>query len=515
MSSASSFNPGIPTQKTYPAVARCLQEKDIGQQIVKVELCASGIGRWSFIPLDNDPETIRNESVKLSKLTDRDIILVNSNTYNLNGDWLGPYWATAEELIEYLKDNPSSDTLSVPVSSHSLMRMMKSQTTSPLMAMQSQMTPQFIKNQTLLKLIDCLAVAAKIVLKNHPTSLDYSFYPPDPDSSSKPQGGPITPNLFSDEPHEILGIHPGEKDLTVIKKRFNGLALKHHPDKGGDATLYEKIRVAYEKLTDLGVKKLFRFSEDSLPKTKLTEATQYKNLFKQMVFTSKEIAVLLPLIDHFLKELSSVDSGSFKDKFFEFMYNNLIKDVSSLQNYYTIKQQLLSMELPNHSMDLNRRYELGAKVFEELSTLGSSQFNFSSLEQFNSVYSTILDKYTACQRVIAESYLEDNKIDELANLSSERLKFITKLKENFQCQVEKALKEKEEFQQEMKKLKQPISKLASLNFEKVTSLVNNVQNNKKSSPKPSLFTFDDELKALHKNIEKNFSFLKALNRGNQ
>lgn len=48
-------------------------------------------------------------------------------------------------------------------------------------------------------------------------------------------------------PHEILGI-PRNADLEAIKRAYRELALKHHPDRGGDARKFVEIRKAYEAM---------------------------------------------------------------------------------------------------------------------------------------------------------------------------------------------------------------------------------------------------------------------------
>lgn len=52
------------------------------------------------------------------------------------------------------------------------------------------------------------------------------------------------PNLLS-----MLGLSQGAT-IEEIKKRFRELALKYHPDKGGDSEMFIKIFDAYKKLTE-------------------------------------------------------------------------------------------------------------------------------------------------------------------------------------------------------------------------------------------------------------------------
>ncbi len=51
------------------------------------------------------------------------------------------------------------------------------------------------------------------------------------------------------DPYEILGISKNANE-TEIKKAFRNLAIKHHPDRGGDAEKFKEINEAYQILSD-------------------------------------------------------------------------------------------------------------------------------------------------------------------------------------------------------------------------------------------------------------------------
>lgn len=50
-------------------------------------------------------------------------------------------------------------------------------------------------------------------------------------------------------PYEVLGLH---KDVSSqeIKTKYRELSMVHHPDKGGDASIFAKIAVAYKILSN-------------------------------------------------------------------------------------------------------------------------------------------------------------------------------------------------------------------------------------------------------------------------
>ena len=50
------------------------------------------------------------------------------------------------------------------------------------------------------------------------------------------------------DPWEILGVSR-DADENTVKKAYKKLAMKHHPDKGGDPEQFKKIQSAYDKIT--------------------------------------------------------------------------------------------------------------------------------------------------------------------------------------------------------------------------------------------------------------------------
>jgi DnaJ family protein A protein 2 len=56
--------------------------------------------------------------------------------------------------------------------------------------------------------------------------------------------------------YEILGV-PKTADANEIKKAFRKLALKHHPDKGGDVDKFKELSGAAEILMDDEKRKIY------------------------------------------------------------------------------------------------------------------------------------------------------------------------------------------------------------------------------------------------------------------
>ena len=94
---------------------------------------------------------------------------------------------------------------------------------------------------------------------------------------------------MSDNHYTTLGLTQ-QADLKEIKKAYHQLALKHHPDKKGDASVFDRISSAYEVLSDPFTRQ--RYDQSLTP------------LFRQ--FFSKSLI-------HTLKvELSEVYTGTVK-----------------------------------------------------------------------------------------------------------------------------------------------------------------------------------------------------------
>ena len=62
--------------------------------------------------------------------------------------------------------------------------------------------------------------------------------------------------------YSTLGINKGA-DAEEIKKAYRGLAMKHHPDRGGDSAQFQKIQQAYATLSDDQKRQEYDFSQQN------------------------------------------------------------------------------------------------------------------------------------------------------------------------------------------------------------------------------------------------------------
>lgn len=71
-----------------------------------------------------------------------------------------------------------------------------------------------------------------------------------PFGGSRGGGGPQSAaDVDTTKLYEVLGVSK-DADEKEIKKAYRKLAVKHHPDKGGDEHLFKEINAAYEILSD-------------------------------------------------------------------------------------------------------------------------------------------------------------------------------------------------------------------------------------------------------------------------
>ena len=80
------------------------------------------------------------------------------------------------------------------------------------------------------------------------------------------RGGPRGPKKEIDNKkfYDLLGVSP-KASFDEIKKAFRKLALKHHPDRGGDKEKFQELNMAYETLTDPKKRDLYdQYGEDGL-----------------------------------------------------------------------------------------------------------------------------------------------------------------------------------------------------------------------------------------------------------
>lgn len=54
---------------------------------------------------------------------------------------------------------------------------------------------------------------------------------------------------MTEDYYQILGVNKNASD-DDIKKAYRKMAMKHHPDRGGDVSTFQKVQEAYDILSD-------------------------------------------------------------------------------------------------------------------------------------------------------------------------------------------------------------------------------------------------------------------------
>ena len=67
--------------------------------------------------------------------------------------------------------------------------------------------------------------------------------------------------MNSNNYYDILGVNINSSK-SMIKNAYKKLAMKYHPDKGGDPEKFKKISEAYEVLSDSNKKKIYDNNND-------------------------------------------------------------------------------------------------------------------------------------------------------------------------------------------------------------------------------------------------------------
>ena len=472
--------------KVFPILGRCLTQADIGKNVIRIwprEL--NGCFDWSYAQKESNLDHIRLSQIRLTEITDIGLKAIGFIfDVSLDKTWVDNRWTTVEEFSQHLQEHPDAGELwsSRPESLRSTRGFAKRKT---LIKIDVNPINRSIRNfeEMLLGLSKKPPTVRlkQLSVNSDPNSIgstDRSYKVPNSDMDLPTTGKSkksSCPNFSSDDPREILGLHPDEKDLKVINKQYKYLALSFHPDKNkGNDKIFKIIQTAHEKLTLTLTIPLFEFSVDAkeISVIRFHEIMDYEKLLNKrgFVFSNREIANILPYIVHFYDQLISTEQA-FETEEQTIFYEKTFKNTQTLMQYYQIKLDLFSIRHPTDYLEISEKIDV---ILNELKKLSAIEKNvetmnslyIESLNIFKSVNSTILDKYLSLQYALAEIYIQNNEQLKLNKLHHDVQIYVQKnhdllriqsrkAKTNTDCLISKIIKSRKKTKVDYEKFEQP------------------------------------------------------------
>lgn len=110
------------------------------------------------------------------------------------------------------------------------------------------------------------------------------------------------------DPYKFLGLKYGA-DIKTVRNRFKKLVLIHHPDKGGDRAVFEKIRISYNMIYNI----LKEEEEEHKLNTESVDLRR-KKYMKSLKKTKQEEEIEKEKVEMFKKKMRG-DPGFFNEMF--------------------------------------------------------------------------------------------------------------------------------------------------------------------------------------------------------
>lgn len=525
--------------KYYPQLGRMLEEKDKGQRIVRLVPEKYGLYAydWSFVPKHNEKESsIDNISeVELENIFEEELI-IKGFVQKFKNDGC---WCTLDEFKTFRKLYPESAmSLREAESYLRVKKIREGETMTRKKHREDQAS--LISTST-----EPRPLSAKTLPQppEHPGCVDYSFYPP-LEKSVLCESTHNSPNFSSNNPYEVLGLDPSEKNPKVINKHYKTLALLYHPDKPcGDTDKFKKLSKAHGQLLReclLHPFQSFAVMQETDVSTQFADALQYfDELQKKTIHSKRQIEEILPVLEIFIKELDkmNITINTSKDELLILLHSRLRNSAGSFLNFYQIKLQILNMDVPASFLDVKTRMDAIEKHMDTLSqiNLQCDHWNYDVLNYLIDLRLSILDKYVAFTRSKGELilYCEHDRRKYQRMVQEYLTPWIAASHASLARQTAKLLWQDAAFKSEMQKLsasKIVFSKTSDA-FPHSDGLKTNEENNSsfkeisingeivpeevvticiKQKTKVDPFTLKKEIEALHKNIEANHSALKEI-----
>lgn len=519
----------------FPGIGRRLTEQDIGQYILRTmpfaHSSSDGIPVYDGSYLPDGKKLKDYERMKLvalnvdGTLTYRNRFSDSKISKEMAND---PHWVTEREFTEYLANSPDG---AVPFGS--LPQYISSSSSSVISRMSfSKYTLKSLRSPA----VATASSAAEVVVEPEIIPMeqfslrefgvtDYAFLPPQPVemAAAATSASVEEPNFSSKNPYKILGLVEGETNAEVIKKRYKTLALQFHPDRKSaqrDRECFQKIQASYEKLMAEQLVLSFAYDDQKEPEELFLEATDYRNFLgrKGIAFSEKKISELLPAYIIFAKELKRVNPNAAEDPIIRLNFRNLIHQISSFVWFYETKNSILSIKLPGPMLPNHEKIVI---IQHHLQTLRQIDIRLPERSEnifymLDSVSATILDKYIALSRSMAELLIQEKKSMELATLRLDVLTFEGDHNSRKATIVKQLQQQERAIIAETERLNPNPSKRnkseenVEASEEKVDVSDDAVDFPKQQASDTKSFNWPKEIAALHANIKENIRFFRTM-----
>ena len=166
------------------------------------------------------------------------------------------------------------------------------------------------------------------------------------------------------DPYEILGLDSGA-ELAVVKKAYRALSLLHHPDKGGDSKVFNKIVLAYKALSDEESRENYeRYGHPDGPQTStlsfaLPEWLIYPTGSTAIILVLMYVASFIALIWYVIQYMTKLDNAevnaasgiSVGKEDVDFLKKNLPKTTSPTDVLFYVTTTPVSLEISRKQIE--------------------------------------------------------------------------------------------------------------------------------------------------------------------
>lgn len=455
-------------RKAIFGIGRKLTIEDLGKRVLRTApLSLRNINDWSYVPNEPTTDQAMKESLLLVKLEGTTFLAKDKIAQWLQLDYFSKIpeesndgnWMLLEEYQEFIEKFPLDQFPQEKERIHeedpedpimSQMRDYGLPTDSWDPSLRRDNSNSHVSNSKIMELLNW----PQETRKQLPTlQEDYLFkvtekeISPSSEISSKEKAA-----------RKMLKISSDEYDLKKIGKQFRKLALKMHPDKGGDPRRFKELNEAYQLvLKKLDQRRLlFKIDANSAKELSANQAEEiYEQARNYLYYLREELRtssrdVRLAAWEKYDLQIESLTSLRVpqSDGFFEEMFERLVANVRENVLYLKFRQKLETLE-QEFLLHQNNSSEKAAKLENVLKTIKKLEEEFDLSNQRNSwiileqrffIIANLLfqDRIMAFERTLAEVYLRQENDTEASEVRLRAIEFYSKQKTQSEVAIIKA-----------------------------------------------------------------------------